>query len=169
VVTPGGTGSADPSTGSDTDGTTSTTSPSSPASHTTSSPAPDTTGAGGATGTTSSAAPSPSGLPANLTVSLDETGSGTTRTWTLTCAPPGGDHPDPSAACAALETAGGAAAFLPPRRNVACTEIYGGPQVAHVTGTVDGSSVNADFSRTNGCEIARWNALAPLLGSAGGV
>ena len=24
------------------------------------------------------------------------------------------------------------------------------------------------FDRTNGCEIARWDALAPLLGSAGG-
>jgi hypothetical protein len=159
VVTPGGM-----------DGSTATSSPSSmtPAPST---PAPsDGTGTdGGATGATSSAAPSPSGLPANLTIALDATGSGQTRTWTLTCDPPGGDHPDPSAACAALEDAGGAAAFLPPRRNVACTEIYGGPQVAHVTGTVDGSSVNADFSRTNGCEIARWDALAPLLGSAGGV
>ncbi|HMO11960.1 MAG TPA: SSI family serine proteinase inhibitor [Actinotalea sp.] len=107
-------------------------------------------------------------VAADLTVSLDSTGSGTSETWTLTCEPAGGDHPDPDAACAALAAAGGAPAFDPVPRDTAGTEIWGGPQVATVEGTVDGVRVSADFSRTNGCEISRWDALADLLGSPGG-
>ena len=106
-------------------------------------------------------------LPAELTITLDETGSGVTREMTLTCVPTGGDHPDPEAACATL-AAVGAGAFAPPPKDQMCTEQWGGPQVALVLGTVDGAAVRARFSRTNGCEISRWDALAPLLGSAGG-
>ena len=102
-----------------------------------------------------------------LTIVLDENGDGATRTFTLTCDPAGGDHPDAEAACAAL-AAGGIAAFAPTPPDVACTEIWGGPQVATVDGTVDGERVIATFTRANGCEISRWDALAPLLGSAGG-
>ena len=108
------------------------------------------------------------GAATELTIEVDETGAGQARTFTLTCGPAGGDHPDPDAACRALEDAGGVAAFAPVPADMMCTEIYGGPQVARVTGTVDGESVDATFSRTDGCQIARWDALAPLLGSAGG-
>ncbi|WP_199423268.1 SSI family serine proteinase inhibitor [Actinotalea solisilvae] len=120
---------------------------------------------------TSSPTPSratPAAVGAELTITLDETGSGTSRTLTLTCEPPGGDHPDAAAACAALALAGPTAFEAPPRDEM-CTEQYGGPQVATVEGTVDGAPVSARFSRTNGCEIGRWDALAPLLGSVGGV
>jgi hypothetical protein len=41
-----------------------------------------------------------------------------------------------------------------------CTMIYGGPQKATISGTVDGQTVNAEFNRSNGCEIARWDKLA---------
>ncbi|WP_372594110.1 SSI family serine proteinase inhibitor [Actinotalea sp.] len=105
----------------------------------------------------------------SLTVVLDETGTGPTTTTTLTCDPLGGTHPDAAAACAAIEAAGGASAFDPVPPRTACTEQYGGPQTATVRGTVDGTPVNADFDRTNGCEISRWDRLAVLLGSAGGV
>ncbi len=40
----------------------------------------------------------------------------------------------------------------------------------HVYVTVldkDGTPVSGAFARTNGCEISRWDALAPLLGSGG--
>ena len=113
-------------------------------------------------------APAPE-VSADLTVSLDETGTGTYVTWTLTCDPAGGDHPDPAAACAALVAAGGADAFAPIPRDQMCTEIYGGDQVARVVGTVGRGTGGATFARTNGCEIARWDPLAPLLGSTGGV
>lgn len=110
----------------------------------------------------------PRALAAELTVTLDETGEGETRTWSLTCEPTGGDHPDADAACEALAR-GGVAAFEPTPRDVACTEQWGGPQRATVVGTVDGTRVDAEFSRINGCEISRWETLAPLLGSAGGL
>lgn len=45
----------------------------------------------------------------------------------------------------------------------ACTMIYGGPQTATITGTLNGEDVDSSFSRTNGCEIARWDALVKVL------
>lgn len=54
-------------------------------------------------------------------------------------------------------------AFAPVPRNVACTEIYGGPQVASVFGLIAGKEFNATFSRTNGCEISRWNRVRFLF------
>jgi hypothetical protein len=44
----------------------------------------------------------------------------------------------------------------------ACTMIYGGPATATVTGSVGDTKVDADFSRQDGCAIARWDAAAPL-------
>ena len=49
----------------------------------------------------------------------------------------------------------------------ACIEIYGGPQTAEVTGRDRGTRVDARFSRVNGCEIARWDAVAPIIALAG--
>lgn len=89
------------------------------------------------------------------------------RMFDLTCTPPGGDHPDPAAACALLDEMRKPFAPLPPR--TACTDIYGGPQTARVTGTFEGDEVDAEFSRVNGCEIARWDAHADLLVESGGV
>jgi hypothetical protein len=57
--------------------------------------------------------------------------------------------------------------FAPVPGNVACTGVYGGPETARVTGTLRGESIDARFSRTNGCEISRWAEVAGLLGAAG--
>jgi hypothetical protein len=87
---------------------------------------------------------------------------GTTTTSTLTCDPAGGDRPGAAAACAALAKNG--AKFLPPTSgDLVCTMIFGGDQTAVITGTWQGKAVNSSFSRENGCEIARWDALVPLL------
>ena len=48
----------------------------------------------------------------------------------------------------------------------ACTQQYGGPEKATVKGTFKGEPVDAQFSRENGCEIARWEDAAPLLEEA---
>ncbi|WP_432502293.1 SSI family serine proteinase inhibitor [Kineococcus arenarius] len=106
--------------------------------------------------------PAPS-EPSSLTVTVDD-GAGSTSTWTLTCAADGtagGTHPDPAAACAALAAAQEPFAPVPP--DTACTQVYGGPQRATVTGTWDGREVSAQFDRTDGCQVARWNAVAALL------
>ncbi|WP_322972761.1 hypothetical protein [Arthrobacter polaris] len=58
--------------------------------------------------------------------------------------------------------------FPVPDPTRACTQQYGGPEIAVVTGWFNGKEVDATFKRTDGCEIARWQALAPLLGALAG-
>jgi hypothetical protein len=48
-----------------------------------------------------------------------------------------------------------------PRR--ACTQIYGGPQTARVSGRIKGSDVDRRLSRTDGCRISDWERAAPLI------
>ena len=51
-----------------------------------------------------------------------------------------------------------------------CTEIYGGPDVATITGTIDDRSVDTAVDRTNGCGIADWDQLlSDLLPAAVGI
>ena len=50
-----------------------------------------------------------------------------------------------------------------PPKGRTCTQIYGGPETAHVTGTIDGEKVDRRFKRTNGCEIADFTRAAGLL------
>jgi hypothetical protein len=112
------------------------------------------------------AAPAPA-TELEIVVFPDGEAAGGEVRYTLTCDPPGGDHPDSEAACAALAEHG-AEAFEPVPPEVLCTQIYGGPQEARVRGTVDGERVDARFKRTDGCEIARWDRLQAVLGEADG-
>jgi hypothetical protein len=48
-----------------------------------------------------------------------------------------------------------------------CTQQFGGPEEATVEGTIDGRQVNVSINRRDGCGIAEWNLLTPLLGSPG--
>lgn len=91
-----------------------------------------------------------------ITVVADE--GADPKTYELECDPTGGDHPQPAEACKALDAAG-AKVFEPVDKDQACTDIYGGPQTATVTGTYEGDDVDAEFNRTNGCEIDRWEGL----------
>lgn len=88
------------------------------------------------------------------------------RTYTLVCDPAGGNHPDPEAACRSLSEMRNP--FAPVPSDAMCTQIYGGPHTATVTGTFRGEPVNARFSRTDGCEIARWDRHVALLVETGG-
>jgi hypothetical protein len=94
-----------------------------------------------------------------LTVRVDGDGSGPTkvRTLELTCG-----EGDKDAACAAAAKLS-AADLAPTPANTACTQIYGGPETATIKGTLNGEPVDAKLSRTDGCEIKRWEAAAPLL------
>jgi len=53
-----------------------------------------------------------------------------------------------------------------PPDGLLCTEVYGGPEVARISGKIAGQQVNAVINRTNGCGISDWNNLAALLGPA---
>jgi hypothetical protein len=86
--------------------------------------------------------------------------------WTLRCDPVGGTHPRRAAVCRELDRLGWRA-FRPTPTDTACAEIYGGPQVAIITGYVQGRRVWARLSRTDGCEIKRWGRVQGLLPAGG--
>jgi hypothetical protein len=69
---------------------------------------------------------------------------------------------DAEAACRAVSEH--ADRLQPPPGDRMCTQIYGGPQEARVTGTVDGRPVDRTIRRSDGCGISDWKALEPLLG-----
>ena len=82
--------------------------------------------------------------------------------FTLGCGPPRGTVRQPAIACRRLAS-GGRALFAPTPPGVACSQIYGGPQTAVVTGTLAGRALWARFARRDGCEVDRWNRIAFLL------
>ncbi|MGW7485599.1 SSI family serine proteinase inhibitor [Streptomyces sp. NPDC054786] len=104
----------------------------------------------------------------HLTVTVHHSGSAAANgTFELYCHPGGGNHRHVKRACDKLDgmTKWGKDPFAPVPQGVNCTMMYGGPATAHVTGTWAGRPVNADFRRTNGCEISRWSRFEPLLPS----
>lgn len=123
-------------------------------------------GCGAGSGGTVGAGPSPSPPGASsgtrLSVVVHPGPGRPPSTWTLTCDPPGGTHPAPAAACAALAAAA-PDPFAEVPADVLCSQIYGGPQTATVTGTYRGRPVQTRFSRTDGCQTERWDRLAPLF------
>ncbi|MDW3219985.1 MAG: hypothetical protein R8F63_15330 [Acidimicrobiales bacterium] len=54
-----------------------------------------------------------------------------------------------------------------PPTDVACTEQYGGPQIATIVGTLDGEEIDTSFDRANGCGIGDWDLFGDFLPSAG--
>lgn len=137
-------------------------------------PAPDTE-----TTVPAPAPPAPPGPPAGpgagnaeLAIMVKPSDTEPAVNYTLVCQ--GGtpsaesEHPAAEAACTALKEH--PAILSPSTRNTAqaCTEQYGGPQKATVTGIVDETPVDATFSRTNGCEISAWNAAEAVLGASSG-
>jgi hypothetical protein len=108
----------------------------------------------------------------DLTIRLTETPEATEHVFRLAAADgrpsAASTLPDPEAALEAVERFGEDIFFPKPGPPRLCTQQYGGPQVAVVTGTFYGRTVNARFQRTDGCEIARWKAMAALLGGTPG-
>ncbi|MEV6670530.1 SSI family serine proteinase inhibitor [Streptomyces sp. NPDC051162] len=102
----------------------------------------------------------------HLTVAVSEAGRLDGR-YELYCHPDGGTHHRPKEACAQLDKQArwGKDLFAPVAKNQVCTDIYGGPQRAHISGRWAGKPVDADFNRTNGCEMERWNKFSELLGN----
>ena len=98
----------------------------------------------------------------DLTVEADAGDGSPSQSWTLTCdGAADGTLPDPATACAHLQ--GMDEPFAPLPNGVACTEQFGGAQTAHVSGVWDGDPVDLELSRSDGCRIAQWDGLGPLL------
>ncbi|MER6616886.1 SSI family serine proteinase inhibitor [Streptomyces xantholiticus] len=119
------------------------------------------------------AAASPLPLPVSLLERPDRltvivSGTGNTRTdgrYELECRPAGGTHPSAESACRRLEELAREQRdpFAPVPQTRMCTQQFGGPATARVTGTWHGRQVDATFNRSNGCEISRWRTLQPVL------
>lgn len=106
----------------------------------------------------------PSDSPADtLTIEVKASAEAPAKTWTLTCEPPGGDHPKAAEACAALAKTKDP--FKPVPEDQMCTKIYGGPAVATVKGTWNGKEIDTKFTRKDGCQLHRWTEVAPLFGN----
>jgi hypothetical protein len=91
----------------------------------------------------------PSPAPATVEVEVTHAGG---QSGVFPC----GDGCDTAKLAAALKRAGD--------KVRACTEIYGGPETAHVTGTLGGRRVDATISRNNGCGISDYEAVFAALG-----
>ncbi|MDQ4502928.1 serine protease inhibitor [Sinomonas sp. ASV322] len=125
-----------------------------------------------ATASAPPATPASPGTPtAELAIVVVHSPGQAEQRWNLRCAGatslPETTHPTPAAACA-LIAAHREVLFPPsPPPDRACSMLYGGPDVATVTGTDDGAPVARRFSRTNGCEVDDWKAAVPLIGPPG--
>ena len=86
--------------------------------------------------------------------------------WTVRCDPAEGTHPRRAAVCRDLGRLGWQV-FRPVSPDKVCTQVYGGPQVAIVSGRVDGHAVWARLSRADGCQMSRWARIPSLLPAGG--
>jgi hypothetical protein len=96
-----------------------------------------------------------------LEVTLDPDGDGEQAPLeaTFSC---GEGRDAAEAACAALgQLPENPGAPTPP--GTACTEIFGGPDVLKVSGTLRGEPIDAEMTRANGCEIERFERFMPLI------
>lgn len=101
----------------------------------------------------------------DLAVQVDRGDGSPADSWTLTCAGVvEGSHPEARATCAHLTSLDEPFAPLP--ADVLCTQVYGGPQTARVTGVWGGQPVDLQLSRSDGCRIAQWDGLVPLVPAA---
>lgn len=98
----------------------------------------------------------------DLQIEIDLGDGSAPATWTLTCVGfVEGSHPAAQAACDHL--AGLERPFEPLPEDVVCSQQYGGPETAHVLGRWAGEPVDLQLSRVDGCRLAQWDALVPLL------
>lgn len=102
---------------------------------------------------------------ADLTVAYEHPDEGVSFTYRITClgdtATITGDvELDEMDACLALaEPAVQTRLVEGAPADRVCTEQYGGPDVAVITGTLDEQSVDTTVDRTNGCGIGDWDDL----------
>lgn len=114
-----------------------------------------------------SPAPSPGKQTVDLSISIRANGHDETSKYTLQCAgamalAPSG-HPRAAEACALLARSPQIMEPAPAPGTQMCTEQYGGPATATVSGTIDGKAASRNFDLTNGCGISAWNEALPLL------
>ena len=94
-------------------------------------------------------------------MTLDPDGTGdSAETAEVRCSGDGAG--DPPGACEAVAALPDDAADPVPQ-GVACTQIYGGPDVVTIEGALRGEDVDAVLTREDGCAIERFERFLPLL------
>ncbi|WP_228976351.1 SSI family serine proteinase inhibitor [Streptomyces sp. DH12] len=111
------------------------------------------------------------GASDSLTITVERSGNPTADgTFKLECDGDRGTgtHPRAQRACERLAelSKDGRDPFSPVPQDRMCTQQHGGPATARIEGTWHGRPVEAAFARTNGCEIARWENMQPVLPQA---
>lgn len=101
----------------------------------------------------------------HLTVVVRHAGVGRDGRYDVRCHPESGRHPDAAGACRVLDenTRWGRDPFAPVAPGTVCAMVHGGPATARITGTWAGRPVDATYDRGDGCRIARWDHMVPLL------
>jgi len=110
-----------------------------------------------------SSSPAGTGTPGTgsaAEVDLSVTLSGSTQHWTLRCAPPGGNVPDPQAACQRL--LGNQTIFIPSPHHVMCPQMMGDGPSFLVSGTFLGAHVHRAIV-DGGCDMAKWSILHAIF------
>lgn len=106
---------------------------------------------------------------ADISVSVD-LGNGTTAEYRLACL---GDTATFTGDAGALDAGAACLALTDPEvrdrltteqhLDRICTEIYGGPEVAEISGTLDEQPVDTTISRSDGCGIDDWDRMLAAL------
>jgi hypothetical protein len=99
------------------------------------------------------------GQETELAISLQPEGTGgpPSRTAEVSC-----PAEPQTQACEAVDALpDDAAEPVPP--GAICTQIYGGPDVVEIEGTLRGEEVDTELTRADGCEIERFDRFRPLL------
>lgn len=113
-----------------------------------------------------SSAPSPdttADATTELTIAFwaDGRGEGDVKRWTLRCDPVGGTHTRRATACSRLY--GMQRPFAPQKDAQFCTQVYGGPDQAVISGEHRGQRIWILLSLGDGCKIARFKQLEFLV------
>jgi hypothetical protein len=108
-----------------------------------------------------------------LEISYSETGSGKVgmespdyEIYTLECNSDGtavGSHPNPREACDHLSQNRMLYQKSIDPEPMACTMIYGGPQLADIEGIINGRDFSISLDRRDGCAIAKWDSWVPVI------
>ncbi|POH72218.1 SSI family serine proteinase inhibitor [Arthrobacter glacialis] len=123
---------------------------------------------GGGTGQASSPAPvSTTDQAATVDLVVEIRNDGQNTSYSLQCAGSTAlatsKHPNAAKACELLARDSKFLDPSPDPTSQMCTQLYGGPATASVTGTIAGKAVDRDFDLKNGCGISAWTAALPLL------
>jgi hypothetical protein len=104
-----------------------------------------------------------------LTVTLDEGDGDPVRVARLVCGPTRSAATGylrdvgPRRACRAARRRAEMLTHAPDERHRACDQTFGGPETARVSGRIGTRPVRRRLARTDGCDIAEWDALVPLV------